>query len=135
MDTKYKFEYTNTCTCTYMDQDTGESIESSDCFGDCFWSQIEDFSNCADHLFVNNETNWWKITGFPLWSHEVSGYAYAKTPEDLIRAMTVNSEWIMRGTILEDKIEYSLSHHDRPTGSHSIVEIITEQQREDLGLY
>lgn len=131
----YKFQYTNSCTCTYMDVDTGESIESDQCFGDCFEFQIEDFSNCADHLFINNETNWWRIKGLRLWDGDKNGLVHAKTPEELLRGMTVNSEWTIRGTIYADKIEYSLSHHDAPMGSHTVVEIVTEEQREEWGLY
>ena len=131
----YKFEYTNSCTCTYMDEDTGESIESNYCFGDCFEFQVEDFSNCSNHLFLNNETNWWRIQGLRLWDGDKCGFVHAETPEVLLRGMTVNSEWTIRGTIYADKIGYSLSHHDAPMGSNTVVEIVTEEQREEWGLY
>jgi hypothetical protein len=49
--------------------------------------------------------------------------------------MTVQGDWTICGTVLEDRIEYSLSHHDAPMGSSSVVEIVTEEQREEWGLY
>jgi hypothetical protein len=134
----YKFAFSNTCMCAdsdYNDDFVMFEALQIDCEGECWEAAMEDFKDITGGLFDDNETMWWKITGFPLWSHEVNGYAYAKTPEDLIRAMTVNSEWTIRGTVFNDKIEYSLSHHDRPTGSHSIVTMITDEQREELGLY
>ena len=49
--------------------------------------------------------------------------------------MAVRGEWIMRYEVYEDRIEYSLSHHDAPTGSHTVLTAVSDEQREQLGLY
>ena len=135
--TTLKFEYTNTCTCTVYNEELEEYTEepSDNCYGDCWEFVVEDFSNITDNLFNQNETNWWKITGFRLWDGDHSGFVYAKTPLELLRGMTVNSEWIMRGEVFDDHINYSLSHHDAPTGSSTKLTIVSESEREDYGLY
>lgn len=137
METKIetKFEYTNTCTCQSYDAETDEYFDTNDCYGDCWEYTIEDFSNITEHLFDQNETMWWKVSNLRLWDGDTSGFAYAKTPAKLIEAMTVNSMWTMRGAVLENTIEYSLSHHDSPMGSSTTLSIITEEEREKWGLY
>lgn len=134
-DKKIKFEYTNTCTCTYIDEDTGEDMPTEFCDGFCWEYVIDDFTELTKHLFDANETKWWKVSKLRLWDGESSGYFFAKNIKDLIEGMTVNSAWIMTGTVFNDCIEYSLSHHDAPMGSSTTLTIVTEQQREDLGLY
>jgi hypothetical protein len=49
--------------------------------------------------------------------------------------MTVRSEWIMRYEVFSDRIEYSLSHHDAPMGSATTIRPVTEEEREEWGLY
>jgi hypothetical protein len=48
--------------------------------------------------------------------------------------MTVRSEWNMTYEVFPDRIEYSLSHHDA-MGSASTLTAVTEEEREELGLY
>lgn len=129
------FEYTNTCTCRGYDTETDKEYDLDYCSGDCWDLTVEDFSNIASHLIQKNETCWWRVTALRLWNGEVSGFFHAKNPVDILRGMAVNSEWIMRGEIFDDHIQYSLSHHDAPMGSSSILTIVTEEQRESLGLY
>lgn len=133
--TQFKFEYTNTCTCTFYDEDKDEYLESSDCYGDCWEFVLEDFSNITKSLFDKNDTLWWKVSNLRLWNGDTSGFAHADTPAKLIQAMTVNSSWTITGIVMDDHIEYSLSHHDAPTGSNTILSIITEEEREKWGLY
>jgi hypothetical protein len=40
----------------------------------------------------------------------------------------------MRYKVFSDRIEYSLSHHDA-MGSNTTLTAVTEEQREELGLY
>lgn len=135
LENTLKFEYTNTCTCNSYNEETDEYEPTNDCYGDCWEFVVEDFTNITDKLFDNNETYWWKINGFRLWDGDHSGFIKAKTPLELLRGMTVNSEWIIRGEVFDDHINYSLSHHDAPTGSNTRLTIISEQEREDYGLY
>lgn len=137
MDTQenIKFEHTNTCTCTYYSEELDEYVESGDCWGDCYDSMIEDMENITSHLFSANETNWWRVSNLRLWNGDVSGYFRADTVAQLITGMTVRSEWIMRGEIFDDHIEYSLSHHDAPMGSSTRLDIVSEEEVEEKGLY
>jgi hypothetical protein len=40
----------------------------------------------------------------------------------------------MKGKVFNDRIEYSLSHHDS-MGSNTVLTMVSEEQREELGLY
>lgn len=131
----YEFTYTNTCTCEDYDIETEVYTPSNDCYGDCWEFTLEDFTNITKHLFDNNETMWWKVSNLRLWDGEHSGYIYAKTVEQLIRGMSIRGEWTMIGQIRDDYIKYSLSHHDSPMGSSTVIEIISEEEKIDLGLY
>ena len=137
METKigYTFEYTNTCTCSSYDEETDTHVEMDYCDGFCWETTIEDFTHITENLFNNNETNWWKVSNLRLWDGDINGYFHAKNVTDLIRGMTVNSEWTIRGELFNDCIKYSLYHHDAPTGSNTTLTIVSEEQREELGLY
>ena len=124
-DMSTKFEYTNMCSCTSYNEETDEDVPSDDCYGDCWEETIEDFTNIVAHLFEKNERCWWRIKDLTLWDGNYSGYFYADNVKDLIGLMTVNSAWIMRGEVFDDRIEYSLSHHDA-MGSSTVLEIMTE---------
>lgn len=134
MKTGIKFKYTNSCTCAYYDEETDESIPSLECWGDCWEYVLDDFKEITAHLFDANETNWWKVSNIRLWDGESSGYFFADNVKELIYGMTVNSEWIMTGEVFNDYIQYSLSHHDA-MGSNTTLTMVTEEQREELGLY
>lgn len=134
MKTGIKFKYTNSCTCEYYDVETEESTPSLECWGDCWEYVLDDFKEITAHLFDENETNWWKVSNIRLWDGESSGYFFADNIKELIHGMTVNSEWIMTGEVFNDCIQYSLSHHDA-MGSNTTLTMVTEEQREELGLY
>lgn len=131
----YNFNITNCCTCEDYDIENDVNIPSGNCYGDCWDQMIEDFTNITEHLFDKNDTMWWKVNNLKLWDGEHSGYIYARSAEELIRGMSVNSEWTMHGQVYSEYIKYSLHHHDSPMGSNSIVTIILEDQREAYGLY
>lgn len=122
------YEMTNQCSCTVYDDETGTFTAAEDCFGHCWEDAVDDFHNLIYDLWEKNPTYYWRIGGIRLWNREVGGIAKCETPEDLIRAMTVNSSWTMRYNVTEDSIVYSLSHHDAPTGSSSFVTIPSEEE-------
>jgi hypothetical protein len=131
-------EITNNCTCLTYEED-GETLSidteyGSTCYGDCWDFAVEDFANVTEELRNSNETDWWKVSNLRLWSGEVSGYFHAKKVADLIEGMTVRSDWNMSYKVFSDRIEYSLSHHDA-MGSASTLTPVSEEQREELGLY
>jgi hypothetical protein len=135
MKTQYQFTITSGCSCTVYNEDADDYTPSSECWGDCWDDSIQDFTNITEHLFDANETYLWRVRGIRLWDGDASGFVKARDAEDLLRGMTVQGDWTICGTVLEDRIEYSLSHHDAPMGSSSVVEIVTEEQREEWGLY
>lgn len=134
--TTHQFEITNTCTCTKYDPVAEEFTDepADDCDGWCWDFALEQFAQDADALIQSNETGWWKVSNLRLWNREVSGYFHAKNVQDIVHGMAVNSAWIMRYTPYDDRIEYSLSHHDA-MGSCSTLTAVSEEDREELGLY
>jgi hypothetical protein len=133
-------EISNTCTCVMIDEN-GERTEeyTSYCYGDCWENSVDEFVVATDHLRDANETGWWKVENLRLWDGEVSGMFHAKNTddkvEDILRGMAVRGEWTMRYEVFTDRIEYSLSHHDAPTGSSSVLRCVSETEREEWGLY
>jgi hypothetical protein len=131
-------ELTNNCNClTYEEDGETKSVDTeynSTCYGDCWEYAVEDFATITEELRNSNETDWWKVSNLRLWDGESSGYFHAKTVADLIEGMTVNSDWRMTYEVHADRIEYSLSHHDA-NGSATTLTAVSEEQREELGLY
>jgi hypothetical protein len=131
-------ELTNSCTClTYEEDGETMSIDTeygSACYGDCWDFAVEDFAMITEELRDSNETNWWKVEDLQLWNGNVSGYFHAKNVADLIEGMTVRSDWRMTYKVFSDRIEYSLSHHDA-MGSATVLRTVSDDEREDLGLY
>jgi len=123
-DTVLSFgEITNECTCTYYDADTDEYLPTNDCFGDCWEDSVYFFGLCTEELRNANESGAWQVDDLKLWNGNVSGYFTATDVIGIIRGMTVNSSWIMRYQVYADRVEYSLSHHDAPMGSASVLRI------------
>ena len=130
----YEFGFSNLCSC--MESDDFVMIEALqiECDGICWEMALEDFTDITSGLFEVNETMWWKVSNLGLWDGNHSGDGKAKDAEELLRLMTVNSDWNIKGKVFNDRIEYSLSHHDS-MGSNTVVTMITDEQREELGLY
>jgi hypothetical protein len=136
-DTVITGEITNHCTCTVYDEETGEYTNEPTevCYGECWEMAVEDFAMVTEELRNSNETNWWKVENLRLWNGDIGGLFFADTVAKLIEGMTVRSEWIMRYEVFSDRIEYSLSHHDAPMGSATTIRPVTEEEREEWGLY
>lgn len=134
IDTDIEFEITNTCSCLPLDEESTSNDDYQECYGTCWEWALEDFEMITSHLFHNSETLWWKVSNLRLWDGESSGYFYAKSVPELIEGMTVRSAWIMRGTVFQNRIEYSLTHHDA-MGSNTTLTMVSEEEREKLGLY
>lgn len=128
---------TNSCSCTVYDDTTGEYTDeiSPECYGECWAWSVEMFTEDIAHILDSAETNFWRVENLKLWDREISGIFHARKVEDILRGMAVNGEWTMRYTVYSDRIEYSLSHHDAPCGSSSVLRAVTEEQRQEWGLY
>lgn len=130
----YEFDYVNICTCSEDEDFVMFNALQIDCEGECWQRVLEDFTDLTIDLFDENETLWWKVSNLALWDGNHSGYGYAMCPEDLLSLMSVKSEWRMKGKVFNDRIEYSVSHHDS-MGGNTVLTMVSEEQREELGLY
>ena len=130
----YEFGFGTYCSCMESDDFVMLNALQTECDGICWEMALEDFTDIVSGLFEVNETMWWKVSNLGLWDGNHSGYGQAKDAESLLNLMTVNSGWHIKGTVFDDRIEYSLSHHDS-MGSNTVVTMITDEQREELGLY
>lgn len=132
MDTQtLKGTITNSCSCVTYNEETQYLEEATECEGLCWEYSVEDFSNVTETLRNDNMSDHWVVENLRLWNGEVSGNFHAKTVEDLLRGMTVRGDWTMRYEVFTDRIEYSLSHHDAPTGSTSVLRPVTEEEYEE----
>lgn len=131
--TTHQHEITNTCTCEVYDAETDEYTDAPECWGACWDDSVEMFAEDTRTLRESNETGWWKVTDLMLWSGPVSGYFHANTVSEILDRMTVDSAWTMRYTAYDDRVEYSLSHHDA-MGSATTLTAVTEDECEELGL-
>jgi hypothetical protein len=122
---------TNSCSCVTYNEDTGFLTEATECDGLCWEYSVEDFSNVTEELRKNNMSDHWKVENLRLWNGEVSGNFHADKVEDILRGMTVRGDCTMRYEVFSDRIEYSLSHHDAPTGSKSVLRPVTEEEYEE----
>jgi hypothetical protein len=127
-------EITNLCTCTAYDENTGDYKEASECFGYCWSDSVAEFGEATMELRHSNETDWWSVENLRLWNGDISGHFKVDKVEEMLIAMTVRSEWRMHYEVYSDRVEYSLSHHDAPTGSETTLRPVTEQQRRERGL-
>ena len=114
-------EIQNPCACVTFDEDAGEWKEAPECWGDCWSDQVEQFGFDTEHLFVEHSQGF-RITGFPVWNGTIDGTFSARTPEELLRAITPDrTEWLLRYTVEGDTLQCVLSHHDAPTGGRMTV--------------
>lgn len=144
-------EITNECTCTVWNEAADECsceipftgqcascneemyIPSPECFG-CFDEAKDSFAEDVQALMDANESGWWKVEGLRLWDGDHAGYFHARNAAALLEGMTVRASWIMRYVVEADCVTYSLSHHDAPTGSSSVLRPMSEDEAERLGL-
>lgn len=119
----YAGTLSNTCTCEIPDDSVFH-----DCDGLCWDFAVEDFENCISHLM--EQTEYWTVSGIALWNREVGCIFRSTNVLDIIEAMTVRSSWTMNWRVFEDRVEYSLAHHDAPTGSRSELRPATDEEIE-----
>lgn len=113
-------EITNTCTC-----DPADSLQ---CDGEfCYADAIDRLGEEMRHLIDANPDAWWRVEGLRLWDGERHGDFPARIIDDIVRGMTIRGEWFMRYRVYGNRVEYSLSHHDAPTGSNTILRPTTRE--------
>ena len=110
---------TNTCTCEVWNDDTNDWEQPETCFGDCWDDSLHAFGFAVAHLLDISQD--FVVYGIRLWDGEVSGRFTARSVADFVRGCSVDSAWHMEYQVFHNRMEYSLSHHDAPTGSASIV--------------
>lgn len=112
---------TSECTCVSWDDEANEWLEAPECWGDCHEGDTEQFAEATTELFTNN-TQGFRITGFPVWNGTVDGVFTAKDSGDLLRAITPNNgPWRLTYEVVENELRCVLSHHDAPTGGRMTV--------------
>jgi hypothetical protein len=128
-------EITNSCTCTFYNEETDEFFPTDYCYGDCWEDSVGFFAEVTKEFRESNETGWWRVENLRLWNGEVGGLFHADKVQDLLGGMTVRGEWTMNYRVFADRIEYSLAHHDAPTGSATVLWPVSEDNRQDWGLF
>jgi hypothetical protein len=112
--------FTNTCSCETYDESNETSSPADDCYGDCWESTIEFFSEIVSDLLSVSDK--FLIEGFPVWNGTRRGVVVARTANELLRAITPsNTEWTLRVTGNLHHLTAILSHHDAPTGGTMTV--------------
>jgi len=119
-----KTEVTNNCTCTVYDEETGEAqkdeygyiIPSDECFG-CFTESVDDLNDyllpewlsakgmtSENYVILNSDNMNW---------NRVSGWVIAKaTGEAIVKALSINGDFILRFSRENDKLTAVRSSHD-----------------------
>lgn len=115
--------FTNVCECEEWNEETSEYVPRN-CYGECWEDTLYGFGIAVEHLLKDN--SWFVVENLRLWDGNHSGEFRANTVAELVTGMTVNSEWAMAYEVFSDRIEYSLSHHDAPTGSNSVLRPFVE---------
>jgi hypothetical protein len=115
----YTNEITNLCNCELEDDD-GNIVIAEYCHG-CWEDSLYEFAEATKDIVESNGRGLWEVDGLPLWNGSVSGIAEARSAEDLLRAITVRGEWILRYSVTDGELRCSLSHHDAPMGGRMTV--------------
>ncbi len=114
----YTAVYQNTCSCEVYDIETGE----------CWNDIVQDFANITEHLFTEDSQGF-RIVGFPVWNGTVDGYFSARNATELLNFITPNrTEWRLEVTVHADRIVARLYHHDAPTGGTMTVTPFSEDE-------
>lgn len=119
----------NTCTCEVWNDADNDYARPELCGGECWDDALYSFGLAVEHLLTMTDN--FIVVNLRLWNGNVSGTFRANSVSELVRGMTVNSEWTMEYKVYPDSIRYSLSHHDAPTGSSSVLRPIVEEDTED----
>jgi hypothetical protein len=123
---KLSGEITTNCTCNSEEMNDADMPYA--CYGECYDWALEDFAQVVEPLLKSTE--YFKVSGIRLWSSTVGGIAKCDNAQDLVRAMSVNGEFILRWEFDDETnaLEARLSHHDCPTGCRVIVEAVDEPE-------
>lgn len=121
-DTTEMLEITNSCTCETWDDQANDFVPTTECWGHCWETMLEDFECVAYDLLSENETNEWRIDDFPVWNGKVSGVFEASNARQLLERITPSrTEWRLAYKAHKTHLECVLWHHDAPMGGRMIV--------------
>lgn len=111
---KWQNSISNECSCEDYDEVTEKSTPSANCYGECWQDTIHSFAEEIKSLL--DISNYWVISGLPLWNRDLSGTVKIKNAEELLWTLTVGSEWRLRFNVHPTRIVCNLSYHDVPMG-------------------
>jgi hypothetical protein len=112
--------------CTCNTEEMNDEDMPYTCYGECYDWALEDFAQIVEPLL--EKSNYFKVSGIRLWNSTVDGFAKCDNAEDLVQAMSVRGEFILRWEFDDETnaLEARLSHHDCPTGCRVTVEAVDE---------
>lgn len=119
---------TNDCQCQVESDTAGEFVNAPYCEGYCWDDQLESFATDTAKLIAIS--NVWHVSGIQLWNRTVSGVFTADNTSELIRGITVNSDWNLRYQVLDTHLIGYLSHHDG-AGWIKAYPMVVEENEED----
>lgn len=119
--TKWDGEITNRCTCTDYNEATDTWEDSNTCYNTCWDDNFQMFREYVLEWWNNRPSDVWEIEGLPLWNRQISGSFRARLVGELLQAITVGSEWILRYRLEGKTLHLNISHHDVPMGGSYTV--------------
>lgn len=118
-------EVTNDCTCTVYDEETGDTkkdeydndLRPEYCAGDCYLEAVSDLNDnllpewleahgmtSESYVILNSDNMLW---------NKVSGWAVARaTGEAIVKALSLDGDFILRFKLEDDKLTVVRSSHD-----------------------
>lgn len=111
-----KLSGTITTHCACVDED-GQEFFNEYCDGTCFDYSIEDFEQVVAPLFNRDAVGDkypFTIDGIRLWNRTIGGVALVKDARELVRAMSVDSDYTLEWEFDDEtnNLGARLSHHD-----------------------
>lgn len=111
-----KLSGTITTHCACVDED-GQEFFNEYCDGTCFDYSIEDFEQVVEPLFNRDAVGGkypFTIEGIRLWNRTIGGVALVKDARELVRAMSIDSDYTLRWEFDDEtnSLGAKLSHHD-----------------------
>lgn len=107
-----KLSGTITTQCTCNEEEMNDPNEPYACYGECWEFAVEDFAQVVEPLL--EKSNHFRVDGIRLWDRTIGGVAKCDNALQLIRAMSVDSDFILRWEFDDETLELgaALSHHD-----------------------
>jgi len=131
---KYEVEFTNSCTCTKTDEETGEElldergnpIAEEYCTDYCWETGIENvewlLQTWLGKQNIGGQVYDLHIGGGGIGWQRREGYTIAKsTAQGVLDKLGIGGDYILRFTLQGEELSVRRSSHDEPTGTGKLV--------------